>query len=212
MLAQRLEKLDAEYAAAEAVLAEKRLQVRELELQADALASNAYWQPVLQTQASSLGKAQSELQAQSAHLQSLVETQQACRQLLRRIEQGDWGDPQAHLRHQHRPEPLLTKQSRLLDWWGAVSGALLMVVMLLLLIFTPTHWYVWIVVAVLVSLGVEAWLRGRLAKYLLNVTIFLAFVTTAVLLVAYWRIALVLAVVLLAFVMMRDNLRELRRR
>ena len=94
--------------------------------------------------------------------------------------------------------------------WGAVSGALLMAVLLLLLIYAPANWYVWIVVAVLISLGVESWLRRRLARYLLNVTIFLAIVTTIVLLVAFWRIALVLAVLLLAIMMTRDNLRELR--
>ena len=87
-----------------------------------------------------------------------------------------------------------------------------MLVLLLLFISTPSNWYVWIVVAVLISLGVESWLRGRLANYLLNATIFLAFVTTAVLIVAYWRYALALGVFVLAFVMVRDNLRELRRK
>lgn len=210
VLAQRLEQLSAEQAAAETALAEKRTQVRELELQTNALLGNEYWQPVFKQQSNELGKAQSELQAQSARVLALSETQQACRQLLRQIEQGDWGDPQAHLRHQHRPELTLPTQSRLLDLWGAVSGALLMAVLLLLLIYAPANWYVWIVVAVLISLGVESWLRRRLARYLLNVTIFLAIVTTIVLLVAFWRIALVLAVLLLAIMMTRDNLRELR--
>jgi hypothetical protein len=209
VLAQRLEQLELERTAAETALAEKRLQMRALELQTDALLGNEYWQPVFKSQADELGKAQTELQAQSARVQSLAETQEACRQLLQRIEQGDQGHPQAHLRHQHRPEPAMPKQSRLLDLWGAVSGALLMVALLLLLIYVPANWYVWIVVAVLISLGVESWLRGRLAKYLLNVIIFLAFATAAVLLVAYWRIALVLAVIVLAFVITRDNLREL---
>jgi len=212
VLAQRLEQLDVDLATAETELANKRLQVRELELQANALLGNQYWQPVYKSQVNELGKAQAELQAQSGRVQSLIESQQACRQLLARLQQGDWGDPQAHLRHQHRPEPPLPQQSRLLDLWGAVSGALLMLVLLLLIIYAPSNWYVWIVVAVLISLGVESWLRGRLAKYLLNATIFLAFVTTAVLIVAYWRYALVLGVFVLAFVMIRDNLRELRRK
>ena len=212
VLAQRLEQLDGDLAAAETDLASKRQQVRELELQTNALLGNQYWQPVYKAQANELGKAQADLQAQSARVQSLIESQQACRLLLDRLHHGDWGDPQAHLRHQHRPEPPLPHQSRLLDVWGAVSGALLMLVLLLLLIYAPANWYVWIVVAVLISLGVESWLRGRLAKYLLNVTIFLAFVTTAVLIVAYWRYALALGVLVLAFVMIRDNLRELRRK
>ena len=132
--------------------------------------------------------------------------------MLARIEGDDWGDPQAHLRHQHRPEPPMPRQSKLLDVWGAVSGALLMTVLLLLLIYAPAHWYVWIVVAVLLSLGIEAWLRGKLSGYLLNVTIFLALVTSAILLITYWRVALALAVLLLAAAMTRDNLRELLRR
>jgi hypothetical protein len=212
VLAQRLEQLEVELADAETALVKKRLQARELELQTGALLGNEYWQPVFKSQANELGKAQTELQSQSARVQALAETQQACRQLLDRLQRGDWGDPQAHLSRQHRPELPLAKQSRLLDLWGAVSGALLMLVLLLLVIYTPARWYVWIVVAVLISLGVESWLRGRLAKYLLNVIIFLAFVTAAVLLIAYWRVALVLAVVLLAYMILRDNLRELRHR
>ena len=211
VLAQRLEQLDIDLASAEAELVKQRQLVRELELQANALLDNEYWRPVYKSQVNEFGKAQAQLQAQSARVQSLTESQLACRQLVARLQQGDWGDPQAHLRHQHRPEPPLPRQSKLLDLWGAVSGALLLVVLLLLVIYAPANWYVWIVVAVLISLGVESWLRGGLAKYLLNVTIFLALVTTAVLMVAYWRYVLVLGVIALAFVMTRDNLRELRR-
>jgi hypothetical protein len=210
LLRARLAGLVQESAAAATALADKQLQVRELELQSSALASSEYWQPVAKQQTDALSKAQTELQVCATRAQGLAESEDACRQLLARIEAGDWGDPQAHLRHQHRPELPLPRQSRLLDFWGAVSGALLMAVLLLLIIYAPANWYVWIVVAVLVSLAVEAWLRRRLAQYLLNVTIFLALVTTAVLLVAFWRIALVLAVLVLAFVMTRDNLRELR--
>lgn len=211
VLQARLEQLAAEQVTAAATLEKKRRQLRELESQGSALGSSEYWQPVFRQQAGELSKAQADLQTHAAHVQVLAESEDACRQLLRRIEAGDWGDPQAHLRHQHRPEPPLPPQSRLLDLWGAVSGALLMAVLLLLVIYAPANWYVWVVVAVLIALAVEAWLRRRLAQYLLNVTIFLAFVTTAVLLVAFWRGALVLAVLLLAFVMTRDNLRELRR-
>jgi hypothetical protein len=211
VLSAQIQQLEAERSTAEVALDTKRQAVRALELQANALLGNEYWRPIVKGQADALNKAQAELQAHSAHLQTLVESQLACRQLLRRLEQGDWGDPQAHLHHQHRPEAPLPRQSHLLDLWGAVSGALLMLVMLLLLIYTPANWYVWIVVAVLLSLGVESWLRRRLARYLINVTIFLAIVTTVVLLIAFWRFALVLAVIGLAAIMLRDNLRELRR-
>jgi hypothetical protein len=211
-LAARIEELVVERAAAEQELANQRERVRGLELQSNALLANEYWGSVRKLSADALAKAQAELQAQALRVQSLTESEAACRQLLRRVEAGDWGNPQAHLRHQHRPEAPLPRQSWLLDLWGAISGALLLLVVLLLVIYAPANWYVWVVVAVLILLGMESWLRRRLAQYLISVTIFLAFVTTLVLLVTYWRAALVLGVLVLAFVMIRDNLRELRHR
>ncbi len=212
VLAERLAHLQQERAELEPTIAAKREQVRTLEMQANALQSSQYWQTTLTAQLAALHAAQADLQAQTTHLQSLRESQAACEALAARIARGEQGDPQAHLRRQLRPEPPLPGQSRLLDLWGAVSGAILMVVLLLLMIYAPAQWYVWVVVAVLLALGVESWLRRRLPQYLLNVTIFLAFVSLAVLLVAFWRLALVLAVLLLAAAMTRDNLSELLRR
>lgn len=211
VLQRRIEQLDGECAELYAAIEQQRSLVRELELQTSALAYNQYLTPVLKRDGSDLKPALDDLQAKTTRLQSVAEMRQACVDLLDRIRQGDWGSPQAHLRHQHRPEPPLPEQSRLLDMWGAISGALLMTVMLLLLIYTPARWYVWVVVAVMISLGIEAWLRNKLSRYLLNVTIFLALVTVAILIISFWRVALAVAVLLLAFAMTRDNVRELMR-
>jgi hypothetical protein len=212
VLKQRLADLQTERAALEESTAAVRQEAREAELQAQALGSSQYRQGVYKAQASDLAGVQEKLRTQTARLQSLNESEDACRQMLERIERGDLGDPQAHLHHQHRPEPPLAAQSRLLDLWGAISGALVMVVLLLLAIYVPANWYVWIVLSILIFLGVESWLRGRLSNYLLNVTIFLAIVTVVVLLFSFWRGALLLGVLAVAFIMMRDNLRELLRR
>lgn len=209
VLAQRMEQLAAEQGTLAAAIAQQRLRVRELELQSAALAGSQYWQSVHTAQAAEFNNALAELQGQTARLQATAESQRACAQLLARIELGDWGDPQAHLHHQHRPEPPLLHQSRLLDLWGAVSGALLLAVVLLLLIYQPTNWYLWMAGAVLLALGIESWLRGKLAAYLLNVTIFLAIVTAAILIISFWRVALALAVVIIALAMLRGNVREL---
>ena len=212
LLAQQISRLESERNTLEESIAQKRTQVRELALQSGSLANNQYLKSVHDTQIVELDKALGELHAQTAQQQRLEQTQAACEQMLARIKQDDWGDPQAHLHHQHRPEAAMPRQSRLLDAWGAVSGALLLAVLLLLLIYAPVNWYVWAVVAVLISLGIEAWLRGKLAAYLLNVTIFLALVSVVILAVTYWRVALALAVLVLAAAMTRDNLRELLRR
>jgi hypothetical protein len=212
VLAQRIEQLAAEQRSLAESIAQQRVRVRELQLQASALAASQYLQPVHGVQVAELNSATADLQEQMARLLAAGESQQACAQLLERVEAGDWGAPQAHLHHQHQPAPPLARQSRLLDLWGAVSGALLLTVVLLLLIYAPANWYVWVVVAVLISLGVESWLRGKLAPYLLNVTIFLALVTAAILAFTYWRVTLALAVLVLALAMVRDNVRELLRR
>jgi hypothetical protein len=212
VLSERLEQLRAEQSSLSEAIAQGRSRVRALELEATALAASQYRQPVHNAQVAELNGALGELQAQTARLQAIDESQQACALWLARIEQGDWGDPQAHLRRQHHPAPPIARQSRLLDLWGAISGALLLAVVLLLLIYAPANWYVWVVVAVLISLSIEAWLRGKLAAYLLNVTIFLALVTAAILIITFWRVALALAVLLLAAAMTRDNVRELLRR
>lgn len=209
MLERRIADLAAERARLVQSSAEQRDRLRQLALEAGALGSSAYTQPASKTTAGELAQAQQTLQEQSARLVIVDEAHQACLRQQERIARGDWGPPQAHLRHQHRPEPVRPRQSRLLDWWSAVSGAALLAVLLLLLIYFPRHWYVWVVVAVLVFFGIEAGLRNRLASYLLNVIIFLALVTTAILLITYWRVALVLAVATIVFIITRDNLREL---
>ena len=56
VLAQRLEQLDVDLANAETELADKRMQVRELELQATALLGNQYWQPVYKSQVQRTGQ------------------------------------------------------------------------------------------------------------------------------------------------------------
>lgn len=190
----------------------QRRAVRNLELEVGALTQTDYLLHLSKGRTADLAKAQGGLQALSARLTAIDETQQATQQMLARVEDGDWGSPHAHLKHQHKPEPPMPAPSRLLDFWGAVSGAALILVLVLLPIYQPARWYVWMVVAVLLFLTVESALRGRLSQHLLNVIIFLAIVTSGILLWSHWRLALVGGLLLLVGIMMRDNLRELFRR
>ena len=212
LLKQQLIDLPAERAALEHAIVVKRREVGEVALEVRALTQTQYLARIATPRAADMVKAQAELHNLTARVAANEETQKAAAELLARVEQGDWGDPKAHLQHEHRPEPPLPTQSRLLDLWAAVSGAALLLVLALLIIFPPVRWYLWVVVAVLVFLGFESSLRGKLNTYLLNVTIFLAFVTSIILVVANWRVALVIGVILLVALMMRDNVRELRRK
>jgi len=212
LLAEQVRKLAAEYAELEQAITAKRQQVRDLMLEVDALKQTKYLAHLSTPRTADLLKAQAELQVLTTRATANEETQKASVEFLDRIEQGDWGDPHAHLQHQHKPEAPMPAQSRVLDLWGAVSGAALLLVLVLMIIFPPARWYLWMVVAVLIFLGVESGLRGKLNTYLLNVIIFLAIVTSFILLITNWRAVLVAGVFLLVMMMMRDNVRELSRK
>jgi hypothetical protein len=53
-----------------------------------------------------------------------------------KIQRGDWGDPQSHL-EQAIPQPPLAGFVRLVEFWAAVSGGLLLLVFLALVLIDP---------------------------------------------------------------------------
>ncbi|HNS41029.1 MAG TPA: hypothetical protein PKJ56_12405, partial [Promineifilum sp.] len=56
---------------------------------------------------------------------------------------------------------------------------------------------------------VDALTRGRSDRYLAGITVGLAAVNAIILLVVFWKIALILPLALLALSMLRENFREL---
>jgi hypothetical protein len=76
-------------------------------------------------------------------------------------------------------------------------------------VLLPDRWWLWAIYLTLVLLVVEAMARGRLVDLLLNGAVTLAGLTAVVLVWEFWRGLLVAALVGLALLIMRDNLREL---
>lgn len=190
-------------------LNQRREEVRLLALEVQALQETDYLNHIYKQQTEKLEQAQAELQLLYARYTQTTETWQACRAYLTKIEQGNWGDPQAHLRHKHRPEPPLGKQARIAELWAAVSGGLLILALALLLMLRPAGWLTWIVLVGLIFLAIESTLRGRLPNFLLNLTLILAGVTGVVLLVEFWWLVFILAFLGLAVSTITTNLREL---
>ncbi len=131
---------------------------------------------------------------------------------LARVRAGDPGDPRAHLRHVvHPQDPAAIRRSRLLDVWSAVSVALAVLLLGALLITGAAPWWLGLVVIAAGYVAIEALVRRRFLRLLLDLTILLAIVGAAILLYTSLAVFVALGLLAIGFVILRDNVRELRR-
>jgi hypothetical protein len=189
-----------------------RRDVRRLALDEEALRATAFLGRLHRVKAQELREAVARLHALQAERIVAAETLGASRTYRDRIAAGDWGPPAAHLRHTHRPDSGDSGYGRVVEFWGAVSGALALLAFVALLLLRPDRWWLWALALTLVLVVVEAVARRSIANLLLNVTIALAGLCAAVLVYEFWREIVIAALVGLALFIMRDNLRELRGR
>ncbi|RMF01588.1 MAG: hypothetical protein D6768_10320 [Chloroflexi bacterium] len=208
-LREQLAALDSERANLQQQIEQQRADLRRLNLEVRALRETEYLGHLHKTRQAELDTRQADLQSLYARYTRLAETQKATRAYLEKIERGDWGDPQAHIKHKHPPEPPIHKMARITELWAAISSGLLLMVFAVLLALAPSQWLVWTVSVGVLFLALEATMRGRIAGFLINITIVLAVLITIILVKDFWWLIL-LAVVLVAVVaMIAANLREL---
>ena len=131
---------------------------------------------------------------------------------LARVHAGDAGDPRAHLRHViHPQDPAAIRRSRLLDVWSAISVAVAVLLLGALLITGAAPWWLGLVVIVAGYVAIEALVRRRFLRLLLNLTILLAIVGAAILLYTSLMVFVAVGLLAIGYVILRDNVRELRR-
>jgi hypothetical protein len=186
-----------------------RSEVRRLALDEEALRATAFLGRLHRTKSQELREAAARLHALQAERIVAGETLGASRTYRDRIAAGDWGPPAAHLRHTHRPDPGDGAYGRVVEFWGAVSGALALLAFVALLLLLPDRWWLWALTLTIVLVVVEAMARRSLINLLLNATIALAGLSAVVLVYEFWREIVIAALVGLALFIMRDNLREL---
>jgi hypothetical protein len=130
---------------------------------------------------------------------------------LDRARGGDFGDPRQHLHFVARPQdPGDINLSRLLDIWSAFSIALAILILGVLLILQVPHLWIAVLIVIVGYAAIEALVRRRLLRFLLNVTVVLAVIGSLILLVTYWLEAIALFVIAIGFLILRDNFGELR--
>jgi hypothetical protein len=130
---------------------------------------------------------------------------------LARVRAGDPGDARAHLHLVvHPQDPSEIRRSRLLDIWSAVSVAMAILLLGALLITDVAPWWVGLIVIAAGYVAIEALVRRRFLRLLLEVTVLLALAGGAILLVTYIGAFIAGALIAIGVVILRDNLRELR--
>ena len=208
---ERLASLQSEIAELDEAIEGERDKLRRQALDVEALKVTKYFSALRIKVEDELKETQQALQELQSRRTELVEAGQALKVYARRGERGDLGPPTAHLRHVHHPEPPLPAQHRIVEIWGALSGALILLAIALLLIFRPVSWPVWSI-GLAIGLGaLEAVMRDNLIDYLLNLTVILAVIAAVILLVEFWVWFLVAGLLVAVVFVLIGNLQELRR-
>ena len=156
-----------------------------------------------------LTSVEAELRGLVAHASDLDERLRACRRELERLAAGETTDPQAHIRHRHRPgsapgESGATGGVAERGQRGGVDrdarrpgghGA-------------GRPW--WVLVAICAALTIDAVAQHHLVQLLLNATIVLAVISVLVLLVEFWQPVIIVALLAFLVMLVVQNLEELR--
>lgn len=158
-----------------------------------------------------LGVAEEELAHLRARDAALHDDIEVTTQALDRATSGDLGDPRAHLRQDHRPQPPSSQRyGRVVEFWSAISAGLLVIV----LVATMYTGWVPIWAALLIAVGgyvaIEAAFRRRLVQLGLRVTLVLAAIGALVLVLEFLPLIIVGSIAAVAIIAIVDNIRELR--
>ncbi len=211
VLEERIVELERELDETNRRLGELAASLPAAEIEVRALQPASYLVALRQRRERELAVGEAERNALEARRIEIRETLAACRRLQVSIEAGDAGDPQAHLRHKRSPEsPLEIRRSGAAEVWAGLSISIILLGGVGVLSLARENWVTALALLIGAVVVVENVLHRSLQRLLLNATIVLALISTAVLIYRFfWPISL-LVVVVIALVILRDNLRELR--
>ena len=120
-------------------------------------------------------------------------------------------DMRAHIIHLGKPVSLSRMRfNRLAEAWAAISISALLLGMVAVFLFRPDLFLPALVVLVVAFILIESVLRGTYISTINTIAVILAVIGTLILIVAYWRIILVAALVAAALFLLIQKVRELR--
>jgi hypothetical protein len=212
VLRERIAALEAEVAEIRAADAGRQAALPGLDLEARALATSESFEALHESVSEQLQEGEQELTASRRREAQLLDSIAASKRELARILAGDFGDPRAHIRHDHHPvPPEMTRYGRLVELWSAVSISLVLV----LIVGSIYTGFFGPIVSIFAGIAVyavmEAAFRRRLGALLLRTTLVLAIVAAIILVVNHLTLLLVAAIIGLALFTLVDNVRDIAR-
>ena len=128
-----------------------------------------------------------------------------------RAQSGRANHPRAHIRSPMEPVPSSQMRfNRAAELWAAMSISLLLIGIAALVIWAPTDvWAALILFAIAFVVG-ESVLRGTFARTVNRIAVILALVATVVLVVQFWKVALVGLLIGFAAFLVLQRIREVR--
>ncbi|MDQ7026849.1 MAG: hypothetical protein Q9P01_01750 [Anaerolineae bacterium] len=196
----------------QADIIKKRDILRLKNLEVRALLATDYLDEITATRRKQLAAEAAELNQLSAQLADLEDTILASRHYLHELGRGNWGNPRAHITHERRPEPPQLEFNQAMEFWAALSSGLLFLMLALSFVITPGNWILRVVVIVAIFIIIESALRGQLAALLLNITLILAVISLAVLIIKFLPLVVLFSLLALARLLIVENWYEFRGR
>lgn len=205
----RIDEVAAESEGVRQEIETERALLRDVALDVEALKATAHFSDLREARARELTVRQSAFQTLVRRESELTETRLALSDYWARVQVGDYGPPDAHLRQSHHPAPPV-EQRRAIEIWAALSGALALMTFGYLIVAMPEHWIGWALAVATIFGAIDALARGRVARFLLSVIIVLAIVCAIILFIEFWQWIIIGGLAIVVLYMIRDNLRELR--
>jgi hypothetical protein len=120
-------------------------------------------------------------------------------------------DPRAHIKKAAVPTATAEMRfGRASELWAALSMSALLLGLVALIVARPDHLLAWMIVLVLAFVIVESFLRGSFARTVNQVAVVLALIALVILVVHFWRAAILVALIGLAAFLIVERVRELR--
>jgi hypothetical protein len=120
-------------------------------------------------------------------------------------------DPRAHIKKAATPTVRAEMRfERAAELWAALSLSVLLVALVALIVVHPDHVLAWIAIFVIAFVIAESFLRGTFVRTVNRTAVLLALVAVVILLVHFWKWAILATLVGLAAFLVVERVRELR--
>lgn len=208
---QRLDELRDRHSKLSLLVSDKAAQLQTLGSELAAIRAHAHFAKRAERLNDEIGQLSDALKAQRREQSENEALREALTLRIAQLEAGDQDDARAHIRHSVAPvSPREMRLNKFAEVWGAVSIGLLMIGLGVLLYFRAPQTLIWAGLMIGCFLTIEAVFRRSLTNMVTSVTVFLAAITTVILIYHFFFPIVLTGVLLAGLYLLWDNLRELR--